>query len=89
MVTRHAPDIRSDLEPGAPEELVMLGERLRASRPLPSPAFRGQLGRTFEGECRQHTSPRRVRALITLYASTGTLLLAAGAISAAGLGPLS
>ena len=38
-------DIRSDLEPGTPEELIRLAERLDHERPVPSAAFRGDLRR--------------------------------------------
>jgi hypothetical protein len=79
-------DIRDDLEPGADEEILRLAERLRAGRPLPHPAFRGELGRRLQAR-----SPRiraRVRLQIAGYATSGGLLLLIGAISASGTGPL-
>jgi hypothetical protein len=80
--------IRDDLEPGAPEDLVRLAERLQQERPLPSPTFRGQLRRRLEARSHRALTPARARTLIAGYASAGTLLLLIGAISAAGGGPL-
>ena len=80
-------DIRDDLEPGAGEDLIQLAERLRASRPLPSPAFRGELGRRLAARSR-HSNPLRVRAQIAAYTFSGTLLMIVGTVSAAGHGPL-
>lgn len=80
-------DIRLDLGPDVSEDLVQLAERLSDERPLPSPNFRGQLRRRLEVRSRQ-LAPRRLRALITGYAAAGTLLLIAGTVSAAGVGPL-
>jgi len=82
------PDIRSDLEPDAPIEIVRLAERLQRERPVPSAGFRGDLRRRLLGSAR-HTRPRRLYALITGYATAGSLLLLVGALSAAGVGPLS
>jgi hypothetical protein len=76
-------DIRDDLEPGAGDDLIALAERLRAARPLPSPAFRGELGRRLAGASRRRLSPARARALIAAYSASGTLLLVIGAIGAA------
>jgi len=82
-------DIRADLEPGTPEELIRLAERLEHERPVPSAAFRGDLRRRLLAGTRAHSRPARLRLLIAGYASTGSLLLLAGAASAAGIGPLS
>jgi hypothetical protein len=81
-------DIRPDLEPDAPEELVRLAVRLRDERPLPSPAFRGRLRRHLEARSRRVRTPARARALIARYAAAGTLLLLVGTVTAAGAGPL-
>jgi hypothetical protein len=81
-------DVRADLEPGVSDDLVLLAERLRNSRPLPSPAFRGALGRWLAARWRRHLSPKRARSLIALYSAAGTVLMAAGALGAAGAGPL-
>jgi hypothetical protein len=81
-------DIRNDLEPDTPEELVLLAERLRDSRPLPNPVFRGQLRRHLEARSRPSRTPARLRALIAGYGAAGTLLLVIGTVSAAGAGPL-
>jgi hypothetical protein len=81
-------DIRADLEPGAPEALIRLAERLDHERPLPSAAFRGALRRRLLAGEPSHPRPTRLRLLITGYASAGSVLLLVGAASAAGFGPL-
>jgi hypothetical protein len=80
-------DIRSDLGPDVPEDIALLAVRLREERPLPTPAFRGQLRRRLQGRTRQ-LAPGRLRGLIAGYAAAGTVLLIVGTISAAGIGPL-
>jgi hypothetical protein len=82
-------DIRRDLEPDAPEELVRLAERLERERPVPAAGFRGELRRLLEQREQRRPRPRRLGVLIGRYATSGTLLLLAGALSAAGAGPLS
>ncbi len=79
-------DIRLDLEPGTPDELIALAARLQRERPVPSAGFRGQLRRRLIGG--QISRPARLRLLIAGYAGSGSLLLLAGAASAAGVGPL-
>jgi len=81
-------DIRQDLEPGAPEELVTLAERLLDQRPLPNPVFRGELRRALAAQSERTRPPERVRALIARFAAAGAALLIVGAVSAAGAGPL-
>jgi hypothetical protein len=80
-------DIRRDLEPGAGDDLIALAERLRDSRPLPNPTFRGELGRRLAVRAR-HRGPRRIRALIAAYSFAGTLLLVIATVGAAGHGPI-
>jgi len=81
-------DIRIDLEAGAPNELVSLAERLERERPLPTPAFRGELRRRLLFDPSARARPARLRLLIAGYAGAGSLLLLAGAASVAGAGPL-
>lgn len=81
-------DIRRDLEPDAPYEVVRLAERLERERPVPAAGFRGELKRHLLAGGAPRARPRRLRALITGYAAAGSLLLLVGAISAAGAGPL-
>ena len=81
-------DIRQDLEPGAPDELVGLAERLERERPVPAAAFRGELRRRLLLGVDARTRPSRLRLLIAGYAGAGSLLLLAGAASVAGVGPL-
>jgi len=80
--------MRLDLEPGTPEELILLAERLRHERPVPSAAFRGDLRRSLLAGHISRSRPARLRLLITGYASAGSLLLLAGTASVAGIGPL-
>ena len=81
-------DIRADLEPGMPEDVIRLAERLQADCPLPDAAFRGGLRRHLEARSRRLRTPERVRTLITGYATAGSLLLTVGGLSAGGVGPL-
>jgi hypothetical protein len=81
-------DIRADLEPGAADELILLAERLKGQRPVPSAEFRGALRRRLLGGEALHPRPARLRMLVTGYAAAGSLLLLCGAVSAAGVGPL-
>lgn len=81
-------DIRQDLEPGAPDELVRLAERLEHERPVPAASFRGELRRQLLFGMDARTRPARLRLLIAGYAGAGSLLLLAGAASVAGVGPL-
>jgi hypothetical protein len=81
-------DIRADLEPDPPDDVIMLAERLRDERPLPEATFRGRLGRHLATRAARVRTPQRVRALISVYATAGSLLLAAGALGAGGFGPL-
>ena len=82
-------DVRADLEPDAPAELVRLAERLQRERPVPSAGFRGELRRSLLGGTPSAPlRPARLRALITGYATSGATLLLIGALSAAGAGPL-
>jgi hypothetical protein len=83
-------DIRPDLEPGAPDELVSLAERLERERPVPAAAFRGELRwrLLFSADARTRPARLRLRLLIAGYAAAGSLLLLAGAASVAGAGPL-
>ncbi len=81
-------DIRADLEPDAPEELIVLAERLERERPVPTAAFRGDLRRRLLGGEPGRSRPARLRLQIAAYAGTGAALLLIGAASAAGIGPL-
>jgi hypothetical protein len=81
-------DIRADLEPDTPDEVVRLAERLEHERPVPSAAFRGGLRRRLMAGDGKRPRPARLKMIITGYASAGSVLLLIGALSAAGTGPL-
>jgi hypothetical protein len=80
--------IRPDLEPGAPDELIALAERLERERPVPGAGFRGELRRHLLFGTNARPRPARLRLLIAGYAGAGSLLLLAAAASVAGVGPL-
>lgn len=81
-------DIRADLEPDTPEELIRLAERLEQERPVPTAAFRGDLRRRLLAGELTRSRPARLRLLIAGYASAGSALLLIGAASVVGIGPL-
>ena len=54
----------------------------------PTGAFLSQLRRWLQARPELEVRPDRMRTLIVAYAVAGALLLAVGAISAAGAGPL-
>ena len=81
-------DLRADLEPDAPDELLLLAERLERDRPVPSAAFRGVLRRRLLAGQSAPTRPTRLGWLITGYAGAGSALLLLALASAAGVGPL-
>ena len=81
-------DIRDDLEPGAPDDVIRLAERLERERPVPSASFRGDLRRRLLAGELGRTRPARLRLLIASYAGAGSALLLIGVASAAGIGPL-
>jgi hypothetical protein len=60
---------------------------LRAARPVPGAAFRGDLRRRLLAQGEEATASRRLHLLITAYASTGAALLVVAAIGVAGVGP--
>ena len=71
-----------------PDDVARLAERLRDERPVPAPAFRGALGRRLLAYGGRHARPQRLGARILAFAGSGAALLLAGALSAAGAGPL-
>ena len=68
-------------------ELDGIARMLQSQRPLPSPAFRGELARRLRGPAVQPTV-RLVRARAIAMAAAGVLLLASAGIGVAGQGPL-
>lgn len=75
------PDRRREMDPAAER----VAERLQGERPLPSPAFRGALGRYLAATDPGYGHrPFNLRATAAAYAAGGALLIALGALSAAG-----
>ena len=63
-----------------PDDLAALGERLRASRPVPPAAVRHRILDRLATLEAEYPAPIPTRNLIGLFAATGTLLLAVGAL---------
>jgi hypothetical protein len=83
------PLLGRELDPGERNELARVIEQLESERPIPRPAFRGELGRRLLRRLEPHRArPRRLRTLITAYAGSGLCLLAVAALGVAGAGPL-
>jgi hypothetical protein len=81
-------DLAPGLEPAEAERMLELAARLAADRPLPPPAFRGDLRRRLATTREAGAvAPRRVRALAALCALSGLVLLAIAAGGVAGGGP--
>jgi hypothetical protein len=68
--------------------LDQITRRLEAERPVPHPAYRGELRRTLLARLEHRGRPVRVRRLIAAYAGSGLCLLAVAALGVAGAGPL-
>jgi hypothetical protein len=83
----------TDFEPGVPPEerarLAEVADQLERSRPVPRPAFRGDLRRLLADGRRGSvaTTASRWRVLVGAYSGLGALLLAVAAIGLAGAGP--
>jgi hypothetical protein len=69
------------------EDLEGIARMLQSERPLPSPAFRGQLARRLRVGASQPRT-RRLRARAIGMATAGVLLLAVAGVGVAGQGPL-
>jgi hypothetical protein len=81
-VTPH--DLTPENGPGP--ETDGIAARLEAERPIPHPAFRGELRRRLLTTA-PATAPSRIRLLITGYSTAGLALLTIAAVGLAGLGP--
>jgi len=82
-------DFHDDLGADVPRDLIDLAERLERERPVPAAAFRGDLRRKLvAGGAAARSRPARLRVLIAGYATAGSVLLLAGVVSVAGIGPL-
>jgi hypothetical protein len=69
------------------DELRSTAERLERERPVPAPAFRGELSRLLLARA-GNSSPGRARALAITYACVGTTLMLVAILGVAGTGPL-
>jgi hypothetical protein len=75
----------SKLGPAERKRLLETARLLERERPVPRPAFRGELARQLRA---RSPGPRRLRVLIGAYAGAGLVLLAVVAVGLAGAGPL-
>lgn len=66
-----------------------LERRLQHERPLPNPAFRGDLRRRLSRSETTRHGRARIRILCLAYACSGIVLLITAAAGVAGIGPLS
>jgi hypothetical protein len=74
--------------PGDDPNLERMAQRLEAERPVPHPAFRGELRRELLATERSGKAPpARLRARITAYAGSGAAMLLIAAVGLAGIGP--
>jgi hypothetical protein len=77
-----------DFEPGIPADeraqLERLAERLVAERPVPRPAFRGDLRRNIA----RAPHARRTRQCVAAYLVSGAALLAIATLGVNDVGPL-
>ena len=77
-----------DFEPGIPaderESLERLASRLVGDRPVPRPAFRGELRRSVA----RAPQARRLRLRVLAYVVSGAALLAIAALGVNDVGPL-
>jgi hypothetical protein len=71
--------------PAERKRLLETARLLERDRPVPRPAFRGELARRLRA---RSPSPQRLRLLIGAYAGAGLALLAVVAVGLAGAGPL-
>jgi hypothetical protein len=69
------------------DALERFGATLRHNRPVPSAAFRGDLGRRLAGRAARRGRPARLWLTVAGSASLGSALLAVAAIGVAGSGP--
>ncbi len=75
-------------EPEDRGELHALEVQLAAARPAPPARFRGALRRRLTALGPPQARPPHLWRTATLYAAAGVLLMAIGALSVAGIGPL-
>jgi hypothetical protein len=85
MTDRH--DLDPSLSAEERERLAVLAERLERDRPLPSPAFRGELGRRLLRRRPSEPAAARFRLWVASYTVAGALCLTIAAIGLAGIGP--
>ena len=74
-------------DPGARSELESVARMLQSARPLPSPAFRGELGRRLRANPGAPRS-RRLRLQILGMGAAGVLALILAGLGVAHEGPL-
>ena len=71
-----------------PVEDALVAQRLSGARAEPAARLRAGLRRRLVALGPPQARPARLWSLVALFGGSGLLLLAAGALSAAGVGPL-
>ena len=80
--------IRPDLDPDDPVEIEQPGLDLLARRPVPRPAFRGELRRRLlRSPYATRARPSHLWVRVAALAGSGGLLLVLGLLGVAGSGP--
>ena len=80
-------ELRPYVDSAESEALDRVGERLERERPIPSPAFRSELGVRLSSR-REPWRPRRLGLAVAAYAGSGLLVLTVAALGLGGTGPL-
>lgn len=72
---------------GSQEDDLLLAERLERERPVPAPAFRGDLRRRLLARGPASSRPAKLRFRIAVALATGFILLGLVGVGVAGTGP--
>jgi hypothetical protein len=91
MTPRPGPhdELGPDVDPQEAAALLAIGERLERERPLPRPAFRGDLQRALARDLTaRRRRPQYLWRTVAGYVGSGLVLLLVAALGALGAGPL-
>jgi hypothetical protein len=82
-------ELETSIHPDQRRVLYRVAERLERERPLPNPAFKGELRRKLAelGLAPRRWQPERLRLQVAAYLAAGLALLALAAIGLSGIGP--
>lgn len=80
-------ELRPYVDSADQEAFDHIGQRLTDERPIPHPAFRGELQARLQN-ARRPWRPERLRLAVLSYACSGFLLIGVAALGLTGAGPL-